>query len=222
MLVNDESLAGMNGTRNNSTAKRSSSSLKLKLVLQEARSVSAWMAVSTLFRALIYTLIQLHSLGREDGCGGNQCESRLAASVFANLSLLAGWILGAFPRKVASNAAPGFMYANPWLLMKMESMFGSIPNVPLRITEAVLGRLTVQELLVLLPIHFACAISTMVALRKLLSEDYYPLAFEPIAYSVKGSWLLVRCTFLNWCLLRFERHPCHSQPNSSVVNRTRH
>jgi hypothetical protein len=118
----------------------------------------------------------------------------LPAAVIANLSLLAGWILGAVPRKLAIHAAPGFIYANPWLLMKMESMFGSLPNVPLRLTEGVMGRLTFQELLVVLPIHFACAISTVVSLKKLLPEDYHPLAFEPIAYSVEGSWLLVRAS----------------------------
>lgn len=148
------------------------------------------MTAASLFRVLLAFLIQLDSYEKDSA--DNQCESSFPVPTRANLSILVGLVLSALPRRVASGTAPGFVYAFPWLLMKTDNTFGSLPNVPLRVTEAVLGRLTFQELLFLLPIHYVCAISTVVALRWLLSADFQALAFEPIVYSLEETWLLVR------------------------------
>jgi hypothetical protein len=74
-------------------------------------------------------------------------------------------------------------------------MFGIFPNVPLRIAEGVLGRLSLRLLLVMIILHFACAVSTSFMLRYLTSAEAYPLAFAPIEYSDGSPWLLVSATF---------------------------
>jgi hypothetical protein len=88
-------------------------------------------------------------------------------------------------------AAPGFIYASPWILMTTRNIFGSFPNLPLRIAEGVLGRLSSQQLAVLVVLHFACAVSTSFMLRYLTLADAYPLAFSLIEYSDNSPWLLV-------------------------------
>ena len=191
MSVNTASSPELNGTANPSTIQAKPwQTLVWQKVLLEAKSVSAWMATATILRVLVSFLIQLVSYRKD--CADNECDSELPEYLRTNLSVWAGWILSAFPHKVAQDAAPGFIYASPWLLMKISNVFGSLPNVPLRIAEAVLGRLSFTELLVLLPVHFVCAISTTLVLRQLVSEKAYPHAFDSIEYSDENPWLLVR------------------------------
>lgn len=168
---------------------KSPSSL-MQLVFQEARSVSAWFAVSTFFRALVAFLIELASYRAE--CAKYQCDSTVPKNVLMTVSIFTAWLFRALPRKLEQGAAPGFIYASPWILMTTRNVFGSYPNVPLRIAECVLGRLSAQQLAVLLVLHFACAVSTLFMLRYLTVAEAYPLAFSLIEYSDGSPWGVVR------------------------------
>jgi hypothetical protein len=160
-----------------------------QLAFQEARSVSAWFAVSTIFRALVEFLIELASFRTE--CAEYQCNSKLPIIVLKSVSICTALLFRAFPYKLVQGAAPGFIYASPWILMTTRNIFGSFPNLPLRIAEGVLGRLSSQQLAVLVVLHFACAVSTSFMLRYLTLAEAYPLAFSLIEYSDNSPWLLV-------------------------------
>jgi hypothetical protein len=179
----------LNGTAIASSAHKSPLPM-WPILWMEARSVSAWLAAATCLRVLIAFLIKLASYRRD--CADNECISELPNYILTNLSVWASWVLGVLPYKLQQDAAPGFIYASPWILLAIRHIFGSLPNVPLRIAEGVLGRLSVKESGFVLLIHFACAISTSLMLRHLISEDAYPLAFNPIEYSDESFWLMVR------------------------------
>lgn len=181
----------MNGTATMaSSTQKSPSSIKWPILWMEARSVSAWFAAATFLRVLVVFLIRLASYRRN--CADNECVSELPKDIMTNVSVWASWLLAILPYKLQQDAAPGFIYASPWILMAIRNMFGTYPNVPLRISEGVLGRLNFKELGFVILIHFACAISTSLLLRHLISKDAYPLAFNPIEYSDGGLWLVVR------------------------------
>lgn len=181
----------MNGTATTiaSSAQKSPSSV-WPILWMEARSVSAWFAAATFLRVLVVFLIRLASYRRD--CADNECVSELPKYLMNHASFGANLLLGVLPHKLQHDAAPGFIYASPWILMSIRSIFGTFPNVPLRITEGVLGRLNFKELGFVLLIHFACAISTSLMLKHLISKDAYPLVFNPIEYSDKSLWLVVR------------------------------
>lgn len=66
-----------------------------------------------------------------------------------------------------------------------------MPNIPLRICEMVLGRLSLRELVIITPIHFVCALSSVMMLRLLLPESLSSLAISPIIYSDDNPWMVV-------------------------------
>lgn len=164
--------------------------------LQEARSVSGWMAASTLLRISVVIMVQL--IPYRVDCSKNECNSELPESVMTGLSIVSGYIVGgACPSKVAKEDAPGFFYASAWILMVMSDIFGCLPSLPLRIAESVLGRIGPRESILLLPLHFACVISTCLVLQHVLPESLHTLGFEPIEYSHEDPWVLVRITSLS-------------------------
>lgn len=163
-------------------------------VFQEARSVSVWFAASTFFRVVAEVLMDFASYRTE--CGGeSQCNSLVPKDAMMKISFFTMWVLRAFPYKLSQGAAPGFIYACPWILMMTRNVFGSFPNFPLRIAEGVLGRLSLPLLSVVVIVHFACAVSTSFILRYLIPAEAYPLAFDLIEYSNGSPRLLVSAAF---------------------------
>jgi hypothetical protein len=71
------------------------------IVCREARAVSIWALMSPLLRLSFAPLIS-HACVSGDTCASS------------NLSVVARWLLGLFPRSVARDMAPGFMFASPW------------------------------------------------------------------------------------------------------------
>jgi len=54
-----------------------------------------------------------------------------------------------------------------------------------------IGRISVRELLlVVIPVHFLCTLSTMMVLEFLLSNGASSLAFDPVVYSNKNLWII--------------------------------
>ena len=117
------------------------------------------------------------------------------------ISILAGWALMILPAKAASLNSPGFIFGNTWVLYHIRDYLGFIPNLPCRICETRMGRLSLRELAIILPIHFLVPAATFWVLQLLLpttafTSDY---AVEPVIYSERNPWIIdfVRETFVN-------------------------
>jgi len=70
----------------------------------------------------------------------------------------------------------------------IQSTFGAFPSLPIRLCETILGRLSIHEFLLIVPVHFACLFSTIVALKHTMPEELAATAFEAIPYSSKNPW----------------------------------
>lgn len=132
------------------------------LVCTEARSVSVWALVTPLLRIALAL------------CGSVE------------------WILALFPQGVGQDMAPGFLFASAWLLFVVRDKFGPVPNIPIRICETIMGRMSLRELCVVVPIHFVCTLSTFRIVKLLLPSDVASLALAPIVYSHDNPWFVVR------------------------------
>ena len=169
-------------TRERSTTSRPS---LWALTLQEAQSVSAWMALVTVLRGIFGFLSQLASY--QETCSANVCESYLSERLLTSLSGIAVWLLKLVPSNVRNDQAPGFICSSLWLLWFVQNIFGSLPNLPLRITEYWLGRLRWKELVcVVIPIHFSCVLSTL----RLL--EWAGITYHPVEYATHDPWISVR------------------------------
>jgi len=99
---------------------------------------------------------------------------------------IAGLILNFLPGRIAQGMAPGFIFASCWILFPLRDRFGPIPNLPTRISEMVLGRLTPRDLGIIIPVHFLASLVAAVILRLFL-----PLHLvAPVVYSEDSLWLV--------------------------------
>ena len=133
------------------------------LVCTEARAVSVWALVSPILRILALSL---------------------RGSV--------EWMIPLFPRGVAQDMAPGFLFASAWLLFAVRDKFGTVPNIPIRICETIMGRMSLREMCVVVPIHFLCTLSTFRIVKLLLPSEVASLALAPIVYSHDNPRFVVR------------------------------
>mmetsp|Transcript_29857 Transcript_29857/g.61918 ORF Transcript_29857/g.61918 Transcript_29857/m.61918 type:complete len:323 (+) Transcript_29857:105-1073(+) len=133
-------------------------------------------------------------------------SSVLFGEMMTIISVFAGWVLSVLPSKVAKvslsgfGSAPGFSFASTWVLFPISDRFGSIiPNVPTRICETTMGRLTVRELAVILPVHFLVPAFSAYAIQIFLPSSISRHAIEPIIYSEKNHWIVdfTKETFIN-------------------------
>jgi hypothetical protein len=97
------------------------------------------------------------------------------------------WMLALFPAQ-----QPGFIFASAWLLFVIREKFGPVPNVPIRLCETFMGRLSVREMCLCLPIHFVCTLSTFGIVKLVLPSNVVSLALAPLVYSQDNPWFLVR------------------------------
>lgn len=127
--------------QSNNTVQPKSSKTLLMLVLQETRSVSAWTFLATILRIMLSILIQVSNY-RKDCISEEHCVSQIPRNIYLNLSVFADFVLSICPSKVATETAPGFIYAFGGLLFFVRKTFGAIPNLTLRICEMMMGRIT--------------------------------------------------------------------------------
>jgi hypothetical protein len=67
-----------------------------------------------------------------------------------------------------------------------------IPNIPVRASEYMMGRISLVELVAIVPIHFVTIVSTSIFLQRIFPEHLASLALEPIAYSDRENpWIVV-------------------------------
>lgn len=173
-------------------------------VNREATGVFVWALLACVVRSCLSFLASLstrrpHHGGR--GGGGSQSQhhvvgTTIAEGAIAAISVLARWALSAMPPKVAALAAPGFSFGSTWILYPLKDRYGFIPNLPCRFAEAVMGRLSPRELLIILPIHFLVPAISLRSLQLFIPSS---CAVESEMYSEESLWLVdvVRETFVN-------------------------
>lgn len=125
--------------------------------------------------------------------------SRIIDEVITLVSVLASWVLAILPSKVATSNAPGFSFGSTWILYPLNDRFGFIPNLPTRICETSMGRLSLRKLATILPIHFLVPAITFRLWQFVLPAKIFSSAIEPVVYSEKSLWIvdLLRETFVN-------------------------
>lgn len=119
------------------------------------------------------------------------------------IAVLASWVLVILPPKVAALTAPGFSFGSTWILYPLRDYFGFIPNLPCRICETMMGRLSLRELAMILPIHFlvpAIAFWFIWFLQLFLpAATFSSHAIDPVIYSERNPWAVdfMRETLVN-------------------------
>mmetsp|Transcript_28235 Transcript_28235/g.40934 ORF Transcript_28235/g.40934 Transcript_28235/m.40934 type:complete len:281 (+) Transcript_28235:132-974(+) len=180
------------------------------LVVREAVSSIIWSVSSCILRitlGLVVLLAEHRSTVHGSGSSSSDATEEeimgvlgwFKGEILMTLSVLAGWVLCLFPRTVASGSAPGFVFASTWLLLPIQNMFGIIPNIPTRICEMSLGRLSKREIAVVLPIHFLGAMLGVFVAQFLSPSIVASHVVEPIIYSEGNPWLVdfIRETIIN-------------------------
>lgn len=98
----------------------------------------------------------------------------------------------------------GLIFASTWLVLGIKDMFGPIPLIPTRISEWLLGRLSLFELAVLIPLHFVVTALSILALH--YAANMLPISsanslelLKPICYDDSNPWIveLIQEVFVN-------------------------
>lgn len=182
-----------------------------RLAISEAKGVLVWIVASCAFHIILSQLNRMsNSQTNHNGLKNiQQNNSFVARETNVIISAISNGILSLFPRKVLSNESPGFIYSSAWLLLIIRKRLGVMCNVPVRITEMMLGRFTPREIAVIIPIHFVGASLGSIIIKIFMTTIYGSCSLEPINYALNHSWVLdllreivVNCGFCV-CLLVF-------------------
>mmetsp|Transcript_2693 Transcript_2693/g.3839 ORF Transcript_2693/g.3839 Transcript_2693/m.3839 type:complete len:286 (+) Transcript_2693:74-931(+) len=188
-----------------------------KFILREAKSVLFWSLISCTLRLCLSLLEELSSLQsstastsiehsddhrQQNFCASPSPQGKCWKSVtiirafLTLLSILAGWALRFLP---SIQSSVGFSFASTWILFPIRDQFGSIPNLPCRICETVMGRISVRQLAMIFPIHFLVPTLGAYSFKILLPQALAGYAINPISYSEKNRWIedFLREIFVN-------------------------
>lgn len=135
-----------------------------------------------------------------NGCDGSGWVHKMMEETITIISVIASWILAVLPPKVATRKAPGFIFASTWILYPLNDKFGFIPNLPCRICETSMGRLSLRQLAIILPIHFLVPAVAFWLLQIVFPTRIFSYhAIDPVIYSEKSLWVVdvVRETLVN-------------------------
>mmetsp|Transcript_3961 Transcript_3961/g.8746 ORF Transcript_3961/g.8746 Transcript_3961/m.8746 type:complete len:291 (-) Transcript_3961:214-1086(-) len=199
--------------------------MKHFFVTREVTGVFVWSLIACAFRICLSFLVGLASLRSSDeetniwrqqrsnvvvpfaapeidgeSCVAENQDGLLWNEVATVIAVLASWALAILPSKVNRLAAPGFIFGSTWILYPLRDRFGFIPNLPCRICETKMGRLSLRELAIILPIHFLVPAFAFWLIQLLLPTAIFAsYAIDPVIYSEKNPWVvdLVRETFVN-------------------------
>ena len=106
---------------------------------KEARGVWIWSVASCAFQLFCFFLVSNNTINDENNNPTEETNYWMNPQI---IQVLTGNILSLFPKKVSTNQAPGFVYSSPWILLIIRKYSGVFCNIPIRISEMVLGRLT--------------------------------------------------------------------------------
>jgi len=148
--------------------------------LQEAICTVVWAILACLLRG---AMLLVHSMARL-----NPSSVTGIRFILEIMSGIASILISFLPEKIVNDNAAGFVFAAPTLLFAMHDYYRIIPNLPVRISEMVMGRLTPRDLAILVPIHFLASVAGVLILRALFPGVIASNALAPIVYSEERSW----------------------------------
>lgn len=179
-----------------------------------------WSLIACILRLCLSFVVTLSKLrsneeADDDRQGNNVCQadencwtskvngllgnSAIFDEVITVTSVMASWALAVLPSKVATLTAPGFSFGSTWILFPLRDRFGFIPNLPCRICETKMGRLSLRELAIILPIHFLVPTAAFWLLQLLLPAAMFTSFAKDSHYSESNPWVVdfVRETLVN-------------------------
>jgi hypothetical protein len=173
------------------------------IALQEALTVTVWTLLFTAMRYLLESAVVLsshHRTADAEQCqdGTDQAgESFMSAKVLQ--SLVMGWFLKLLPSKVQTRQAPGFVLAPVWwslLWMRggttVAATTTSLPHLPCRICEMIMGRIQKREVLLIAIVHLGLTPLIMYTLSTTLPDIIAERSVSPIIYNENGNpWLML-------------------------------
>jgi hypothetical protein len=171
------------------------------IALNEALTVTVWTLLFTAMRYFLDSAIELSSHRADAEQWQNKTdragESFMSAKVLQ--SLVAAWFLKLLPSKVQTRQAPGFFLAPVWwslLWMRggasVAAMTTSLPHLPFRICEMIMGRIQKREVLLIAVLHCALTPLTMYALATTLPDIIAERSVSPIIYNESDNpWFML-------------------------------
>jgi hypothetical protein len=129
--------------------------------------------------------------------GDRTGESFMSAKVLQ--SLVAGWFLKLLPSKVQTRQAPGFVFAPVWwslLWMRggttVAATAPSLPHLPFRICEMIMGRIQKREVLLIAVVHCVLTPLIMCVLSTTLPDIIAERSVSSIIYNEAGNpWFML-------------------------------
>ena len=74
-------------------------------------------------------------------------------------------------------------------MLNLRQHFGTMPSLPIKICEMMMGRVTPRELAILVPIHFLASVVGALALNILLPGIVATNALSPLIFSEDNFWI---------------------------------
>ena len=160
------------------------------LVANEYRGKFIWALLALCLRMGLSALASFGDkmTGNGDCEGDADVESKRGWAIQAIYSVVA-LMLYPIPSRIVSGMSPGFLLSSPWLMVLLAKWYGFVPNVPVRVSDAVRGILTVRELAVILPVHFISVLICAMLLRLALPPSLVSHALDPVPYSEDRPWI---------------------------------
>jgi hypothetical protein len=172
------------------------------LAFNEAVKVTVWTLFFTAMRYFLDSVVALSSHRADTEQWQDETdqtgESFMSAKVLQ--SLVAGWFLKLLPSKVQTRQAPGFVFAPVWwslLWMRGGATVAattstSLPHLPFRICEMIMGRIQKREVLLIAVVHCVLTPLIMCALSTTLPDIIAERSVSPIIYNESGNpWLML-------------------------------
>jgi hypothetical protein len=169
----------------------------VSIALHEALTVTVWTLLFTFMRYFLDSVVALSSHRSDADADADQWQDESFMSAKAMQSLLAGWFLKLLPSKVQTRQAPGFVLALSvwWSLLWMRggatvsttATTTSLPHLPFRICEMIMGRIQKREVLLIAIVHCVLTPLIMYALSTILLPDTIAVrSVSPIIYAETG------------------------------------
>ncbi|CAJ1946330.1 unnamed protein product [Cylindrotheca closterium] len=172
----------------------------VSLWIQEIRGVYLWLCMAFAARVLIRFLYDLAAYRDNNTmpeyfwhytAGSSREMTGIKLELLKISSIVSSWALSLMPSKVLTLQAPGFIFANPILLLWIRDKTQMIPNIPTRASDYVLGRIRLWEFLSLLPVHVLVTFLLSMSLRRVLANDMIEIALGTIQYAEGGNpWIV--------------------------------
>jgi len=185
------------------SGKISSRRLYAELAWREAKAKFVWAVLVLVARICLGAVRQVASLDISDDESFALLTSldimgytvelptvipKLLSPVVAILSSLASIVITILPNVLFNPARPGFITAFPPLLQFVKTDFHlpGLPLAPTRVSQYAMGKLTLRQLMVILPVYFVTTLCATAVVRFVVPTGALYGGLDPIPYDDAG------------------------------------